>query len=104
MNMKKRMVAFLTVLTISIMCAVSSFAAEIVPFGAICGHCGIGSMNQTSTDYTAWHTAGTTPCTHGNPWAIDEIIERTVTVTWTCSHCGYSQSAQSTETDIRCHG
>lgn len=102
--MKKKIATFLIVLTLSTMCAVSSFAAEIIPFGATCGNCYIGSMNQTSRDYTAWHTAGTTPCTHGNPWALDEIIERTVTVTWTCSHCGYSQSAQSTETDIRCHG
>lgn len=102
--MKKKLVACIMTTALVITCALSSSAAEIVPYGASCGNCYIGSMNLTSTDYSAWHTAGTTPCTHGNPWAIDEIQERTVTVTWTCSNCGYSQSATSTESQVVCHG
>lgn len=69
--------------------------------GLPCGRCGQGLLILTGATYTDWVSLGiekAVPCVHHDPWRLDEVLERTGTWTYVCSHCGHSHQDCAKET------
>lgn len=103
--MKKMITLALTALLIFVCLAFPVGAANegIMLTGALCPECSYGQMIHKPVVYTEWDIIGAIRCTHGDPWATDEIQERGVTDTYTCSYCGISDITRTTETRIVHH-
>ena len=113
MNRMKKLVAILlTMALLAASLAVTSFASDggafektndVVLRSPLCPNCEQGELFQQPAEYGDWRTVGRTPCSHGDFWGWDEIQERVVIITYTCSFCGVSSSSTTTEQQIVHH-
>ena len=111
-QIKKLVAIFLTMALMASTFAVTAFASDgglleneqaVVLRGPLCPNCEQGELFQQPVQYGQWYTVGRTPCTHGDFWGWDEIQERYVITTYTCSFCGVSSSSTTTEQQIVHH-
>lgn len=97
--MKKLISGFLASAFIFGSLSISAFASDppITPYGALCGNCNIGEMQEEAPVYSHWETVDIVTCPDNVFWN-DAVEERTVTYSWRCDHCGVSTSHTITET------
>ena len=70
---------------------------------ATCIKCGQGTMVVSSVEYSPWEIVGSAPCTHHDPWVLDEVQQRTATTTYVCSNCGFTELLRAEETQVVHH-